>query len=225
MLGMKEDEKCSVFYWRSKRPHDITEFEFRGKLDNPHKMSGWINYMNLARSRDGELYLFCRGDMWTWILHRYDTESQTWTAVKGSAKRMMETAKKTNPTWFKGLGKTTPYYGPSDGFVTSWQPGAYNYCRTWPQLTGRTVRGISFDPTGRMHVALSHLGVSDGGEMKQAPAYAYSDDKGKTFFSAEGKKLQLPLTINPIPGHGADRTVRPAKDYYDVWESLIEELN
>jgi hypothetical protein len=144
--------------------------------------------------------------------------------IKGSGGRMMDHAKNGNPEWYANLGRTVPYFGPADGLVVAWQPGAYNFCRTWPNLTGNVVRGITFDPTSRMHVCLALLGVIEGGEVTHRPVYAYSDDLGETFYRADGERLELPLTHNPIPGHNADRTLEPARSHFEVWTSLVKEF-
>ncbi|MCP4787374.1 MAG: hypothetical protein GY903_05920 [Fuerstiella sp.] len=225
MLDMAEDEKAGVLYWVSKRPHDITEFEFLGKSNNPRRVSGWINYMNLTRSRTGDLFLYCRGHLWTWALHRYDTKQQRWTRIKGSARNMFNAAEKRNPEWSANLGNTVRYHGPADALVEAFQPGAYNFCRTWPHLTGNEVQGITFDLSNRMHICLPILGVGQSGRMTQGPVYAYSDDLGDTFYGAEGKRLALPLTVNPIPGHYADRTIEPARSHFEVWASLVREFD
>ena len=224
-LGFAEgNSRASNMYWVSKKPHDTSDFEFVGHGNNPRNLKGWLNYMNLVRSRSGQILIYCRGDMWTWALHRYDADTQRWTKIKGSAKNMFNAAEKKNPEWSANLGETVPYYGPADGFVVAWQPGAYNFCRTWPNLVGKDVAGITFDASNRMHVSLSLLGVIEGGEVAQRPVYAYSDDLGDTFYSADGEPLELPLTHNPIPGHNADRTIGPAKSYFEVWASLVREF-
>jgi hypothetical protein len=222
-LGIAHGAKRpAAMYWVSKKPNDITPFEFVGQKDNPRTVSGTLNYMNVARSRDARIFLYGRGDAWTWILHRYDAGRRQWTRIKGSARAMMGTAKKRNPGWVANLGNTKPYSGPADGLVTAWQPGGYNFCRTWPHLIGHDIRGVSFDPSGRMHICLALMGVIDDAEVTHRPVYAYSDDNGDTFRSADGKRLTLPLTHNPIPGHNADRTLEPARSHFEVWVSLVK---
>lgn len=214
----------SVMYWVSKRPNDITEFEFVGQQSSPRKTIGKLNYMNFARCRDGKIFLYGRGDAWTWCLHQYDAVKQRWKVIRGSVMDMMQHAEKVNPDWVKRLAKTTPYFGPEDGLVVSWQPGAYNFCRTWSKLTGDDIRGIMFDPSGRMHVSLALIGVLENANVTHRPVYAYSDDNGDSFYSADGKRLTLPLTHNPIPGHNADRSLEPARSHFEAWISLVREL-
>jgi hypothetical protein len=73
-----------------------------------------------------------------------------------------------------------------------------------------------------MHICLALMGVIDDAEVTHRPVYAYSDDNGDTFRSADGKRLTLPLTHNPIPGHNADRTLEPARSHFEVWVSLVK---
>ena len=50
--------------------------------------------------------------------------------------------------------------------------------------------------------------------------YAYSDDDGKTFYGANGKKLALPLTANPGGGNACLRSEENLK-YWNLWISLL----
>lgn len=76
-----------------------------------------------------------------------------------------------------------------------------------------------------MHICLPILGVGQNGRMTQGPVFAYSDDLGDTFYGADGRRLTLPLTVNPIPRHYAGRTVEPAQSHFEVWASLVREFN
>lgn len=213
------DNRPQIMYWVSDRPGDIDDFEFTGQKNNPRSVTGWMNYMNFARSREGRLFLYGRGQVWTWAMLRYDEDSRRWTQISGSASNMLKRAQRENPHWVASLGDTVPYYGPGDGLVSAWQPGAYNFCRAW---SGH-VRGVSFDLSGRMHLEMPILGVGRDGKMTSGPVYAYSDDLGKTFHAANGSELELPLTVNPIPGHNADITTGTFKEHYDLWISLVKE--
>ena len=220
-LGIAKDEsRASVMYWVSKKPYDITDFEFEGQKNNPRKVPGWMNYMNFSRSRDGRLFMYGRGHMWTWAMLRYEEASRTWKPIKGSAINMMNDAKRENPQWYANLGRTVPYHGPADGFAVAWQPSFYNFCRSPSGIC----KGITFDLENRMHLQLELCGVRGGGHVGNALMYAYSDDLGKTFHRADGKRLQLPLTANPIPSHNADQSIEPAKSHFDVWASLVKEF-
>ena len=57
------------------------------------------------------------------------------------------------------------------------------------------------------------------------PTLAVHVDLDETFYSADGKQLELPLTVNPIPGHYADRTIEPANSHFKLWESLVREFD
>ena len=218
-LGVAEgDSRPQVMYWISKRPGKIDSFEFAGQKSNPRSVVGWMNYMNFARDPKGRLFVYGRGRMWSWALVRYDSDQKRWIEIRGSAAGMLRRAKKENPKWSAALGDTIPYYGPGDGVVCAWQPGAYNFNRGWGG------RALSFDRTGRMHVRMAILGVGVDGRMTSGPVYAYSDDLGQSFHAADGKLLKLPLTVNPIPSHDGSTASGPLKTRYDLWASLVKEL-
>ena len=42
--------------------------------------------------------------------------------------------------------------------------------------------------------------------------------------AASGKRLKLPLTVNPIPSHNAGISSGPLKARYDLWIALVKEL-
>ena len=213
---------AEIMYWVSKEPGKIGSFEFVGQRDNPRRIRGWTEYPQFIRSPGGTLFLYGRGNQWTWTLKRYDASERRWTNIHGNAGRMMDQARRENPEWYKALGDTVPYYGPSNGFVVAWQPGAYNFCRPWNGV----LRGVTFDKTGRMHVQLQILGVGREGRMTHGThglVYAYSDDLGETFHRADGTRLTLPLTVNPIPGHDANMEHHSTQQWFDLWISLIQE--
>ncbi len=210
---------AEVMYWVSKEPGSIDSFEFVGARGNPRSFGGWMNYMNFVRSPDGTPFLFGRGRAWSWALQRYDVKERRWTELRGSASAMFARARRENPEWHESLGGTVPYHGPGDGVVAAFQPGAYNFNRAWSGL----IRGVSFDRTGRMHVQMPILGVGEAGRMTSGPVYAYSDDLGETFHRADGTRAELPLTVNPVPGHHAGMDHHSTRQWYDLWMSLIQE--
>ena len=218
-LGVSEgDARPQVMYWVSRAPGEIDSFEFMGQKNNPRSVVGWMNYMNLARDPEGRLFVYGRGRIWSWALVRYDADEKRWIEIRGSAADMLHRAEKENPDWFAALGDTVPYFGPGDGVVCAWQPGAYNFNRGWGG------RALSFDRTGRMHVRMAILGVGQDGRMTSGPVYAYSDDLGQSFHAADGKPLKLPLTVNPIPSHNGNTASGSLKARYDLWASLLKEL-
>jgi hypothetical protein len=158
--------------------------------------------------------------MWTWAMLRYDEDNRRWTDIKGSHMAMLNRAKQENPQWHANLGDVVPYFGPADNLAVAWQPGFYNFCRAWSGIC----KGITFDLDDRMHLQMELCGVREGGQVENVLMYAYSDDLGKTFHRADGKRLLLPLTMNPIPSHNADQTLEPTKSHFDLWRSLIIDL-
>ena len=174
-----------------------------------------MNYMNFARSPDGTLFLYGRDHIWTWGLYRYDATERRWTGLGGSTVNMLNAAKASAADWSRSLGDTIPCYGPTPArvLVGAWQPGAYNFNRSsW---------GVRFDRTGRMHIQMGIWGVGERGRMTDGPVYAYSDDHGDTFHRADGKRLKLPLTVNPVPGHHASMAFHSTRKRFNVWISLV----
>lgn len=217
-LGIAEGEnRPQIMYWVSKEPGKISDFEFVGQQNNPRSISGWMNYMSFSRSRDGRLFLYGRGAMWSWAMLRYEEDARRWVNIGGSHIRMLERAMNESPEWIASLGDTVPYYGPVDALAVAWQPGAYNYCRAWSGI----IRGVTFDLANRMYVQLGLFGVLEGGHVTDAMMVAYSDDLGKTFYRVDGKPLHLPLTINPIPSHNADQSIGASKKCFELWQSLV----
>lgn len=215
-LSAEGDQRPRMMYWVSKEPGNIESFEFVGQRGNPRGVPcGWMNYMNFARSPDGTLFLYGRDHIWTWGLYRYDAEARRWTGLGGSTTAMLDDAKATAPGWSKCLEAAVPYYGPTPArvLVGAWQPGAYNFNRSsW---------GVRFDRTGRVHVQMGIWGVGEGGRMTNGPVYAYSDDLGDTFHRADGTRLRLPLTVNPVPEHHADMAFHSTRQWFDLWTSLL----
>ncbi|MGM0485662.1 MAG: hypothetical protein ACQESR_02750, partial [Planctomycetota bacterium] len=120
------------------------------------------------------------------------------------------------------LGGKVQYHGPGDGLVAAFQLMGYNINRAWPGRV-KGIGGVEFDRTGRMHVQMPIFGVGEAGRMTSGPVYAYSDDLGETFHRADGTPLELPLTVNPIPGHDADMDHHSTRQWFDLWMSLIRE--
>lgn len=218
-LGVSEgDDQPQVMYWVSSTPGEIASFEFTGQKNNSRSVVGWMNDMNLARDPEGRLFVYGRGRTWSWALVRYDADGTRWSETRGSAAGMLRRAETENPAWFESLGDTVPSFGPGDGLVCAWQPGAYNFNRGWGG------RALTFDRTGRMHVLMAVPGVGQDGRMTSGPVYAYSDDLGRSFRAANGRSLKLPLTVNPIPGHNASISSGPRKARYDLWVSVVKAL-
>ena len=64
-------------------------------------------------------------------------------------------------------------------------------------------------------------GVGEGARLVNGPVYAYSDDLGDTFHRADGARLRLPLTVNPVPGHHADVNCHSTRKWFELWTSLL----
>ena len=228
-MGLSRDREDDGYptkmYWVSTEPGNIESFEFVGQHDNPRGIPDvdYLNYMNFVQDNDGELYLYGRinvSGIQSWGMYRYDTDARTWSAIGGPASGVTESATEEDPGWVdhlirqvRGSVPTTP--GPR-ALVWAWQPHFYNYCRAnrW---------GVHFDRANRMHVQVPIRGLDDHLRIVDAEVYAYSDDGGQTFHRADGTKVELPLTVNPAPGHHAGIDAGLTRQWWTVWHSLLRD--
>lgn len=225
-LGLSRDRKSESFpnqmYFVSKRPHDITEFEFVGQRNNPRNIpAGYLNYMNWVQDNAGEMFLYGRinaAGRQSWGLFHYDVETRRWSTLGGQPCDVVNNALEYNPGWREYLHHSirggTPTEPVNDTpVVWAWQPHFYNYCRdTW---------GIYFDKTNRMHLLMMIRGLNENGRIVDAQVYAWSDDLGKTFHRADGSIVKLPLTVNPAPNYNADFRSYRQKIYRDLYMALL----
>jgi hypothetical protein len=225
-MGLSRDRSAGNFpnqlYWVSRKPGDITDFEFVGQKNNPRQITspGYLNYMNFVQDRQDILYLYGRisvGGWQSWGLYRYDVEAHCWSPIGGDAADLIASAKAAHPGWEKSLirnirgGIPTP--GGPKSLAWAWQPHFYNYCRTtW---------GVKFDSSNRMHVHVPIRGLDLNNRIVDHDLYAYSDDGGATFRRADGSKVALPLTVNPAPGHSADVEADGQSQWWTLWLSLF----
>lgn len=225
-LGLSRDHNSESFpnqmYFVSKRPHDISEFEFVGRRDNPRNIpAGYLNYMNWVQDHSGELFLYGRIGIsgWqSWGMYHYDVRTRHWTPVGGDASDIVADALATHPDWKDYLHHNvrghTPIEPGAKSVVWAWQPHFYNYCRdAW---------GIYFDKTNRMHLRMIIRGLDENGRIIDSEVYAWSDDRGKTFHRADGSPVALPLTVNPAPKHNANANSYRQKIYWDVYTALLK---
>ncbi len=228
-LGLSKDKQSknypTVLYWVSKRPEDITEFEFIGKLEHPRNIPvASMNYGNFIQDKNGELYLYGRNDVGiqNWSFYSYDADTRKWSNLGGARADIFTSARKANPEWVQSV-KQSNIYGyrgtmPSEqnqgnpSLSWDWQPNFYNYIRS--------TRGIQFDPENRMYIQIRTYAYDSNKRVREAKLFAYSDDGGKIFHRADGTIVKLPLTCNPAPEHNADIL----KGYNDTWIKLWTEL-
>ena len=217
------DKHPLQIYFVSRRPGDITSFEFVGQRGNPrHIPSGYLNYMNFLQDNAGNLFLYGRINVsgWqSWGLYRYDVETRRWTPVGGDACDVIGSAETHHPEWTDYLVRhirgRTPASPGTRSLVWAWQPHFYNYCRA--------NFGIRFDKTNRMHVRVPIRGLGRNARILDSQVYAYSDDLGQTFHRADGSRIHLPLTVNPAPAHNADMRKHLTQAYWKLWRSLLQE--
>jgi len=221
-LGLSKDRRDqshpTTMYWVSKRPEDITEFEFVGRKGHPQNLPvRSLNYTNFVQDRKGELYLYGRNDIGiqNWSFCHYHADTRRWHDLGGARADVFTSARKANPEWVQSV-KQSIIYGyrgtiPSgkDGEYPSlswgWQPNFYNYIRS--------TRGIQFDPENRMYIQIPTYAYDANKRVRSADLFAYSNDGGKTFHRADGESVKLPLTSNPAPEYNADIL----KGYNEIW--------
>jgi hypothetical protein len=212
-------------YWVSKRPEDITEFEFVGTNANPRDLPAtYLNYMNFVQDNQGELYLYGRTNAWgfqSWGFFKYDADARTWSAVGGLAGGVVESAKAHAPQWMSRLYKQYRGSIPGEGgprvLAWAWQPHFYDYLRS--------TRGVQFDLDNRMHVQIGVRGVDENARYALHNLFAYSDDGGQTFHRADGSPVKLPLTCNPAPEYDAVTTSAMNPLWIMQWSYLASQLN
>jgi len=224
MMGVSRNQQDAAFptvlYWVSKRPGDITDFVFVGQRNNPRNLAvPGLNYMNFASDADGVMFVYGRipvQGIWSWGLYRYDAAAQRWRTIGGDAAAVWRNTIDSAGDLFIQRGGTswTPAPAPDTEkvFVWAWHPNNYNYIRGW---------GLRFDPSGRMHVRMPIRGLGANSRILDHQVYAYSDDKGETFFRADGSRVQLPLTVNPAPMHNADENALQNFEWLRLWMSLL----
>lgn len=217
----KEHEQFpTILYWVSKRPGDISDFEFVGQRNSPRNLpANAMNYMNLVTDRSGVLFLYGRisvQEIWSWGLYCYDATGKRWRAIGGKAADVWRDTIETSGEIFLQRGgrlwEPQPALQEETAFVWAWSPNHYNYIRGW---------GIRFDPSNRMHVRVPIRGLGAEARILDHQVYAYSDDKGKSFYRADGSPVKLPLTVNPSPKHQADENEIESFYALQLWASLL----
>lgn len=193
----------NVMYWVSKRPGDISEFEFVGQRNNPRTLPVYqgINYMPFVKDRNGVLFTYGRQyvqGMQCIGAYRYDHKKRTWKALGDNAPDM----KTLDPVWSDhqimtadvGVIRSMRLSGDHPQTkVLFWDKGTswYGYSRG----------NIRFDKNNRMHLSFPLRGLdSEGKKMESYVLYAYSDDGGDTFYKANGERIaSLPMSAQSGP--------------------------
>jgi hypothetical protein len=72
-----------------------------------------------------------------------------------------------------------------------------------------------------MHLRVPIRALDEDIRIIDNEVYAYSDDGGKTFYRADGSKVNLPLTANPALQHNADMNKHHTKQWWNIWLTLL----
>jgi hypothetical protein len=218
-------------YWVSQKPESIDSFEFVGAEGDPRAIPAWyLNYLVIRKSFDGRNVLVCRinhYDWQSWGAFLYDSETKRWSALGGDACLAYRDATEADPLYSyyaprdyrwrvvdpSSRGHLPEFPGDQKALAWSWSPAFYNYCRdNW---------SIRFDRTGRMHVKVNLFGVQEEGFYHHSKLYAYSDDMGKTFYRADGRPVELPLTSIPAPAYNASLDRNRNGQWLELWLDVL----
>jgi hypothetical protein len=227
-LGLSRVRNSNDFplqmYWVSDKPGCIESFQFVGHRDNPQAIPAhYLNYMVLQQSLTNETYLYGRVDAFgwqSWGMFRYDCAEKQWQTVGGDVYDLVESARRHDPSWLNYLHNNirgSIPLRPSEPrpLVWAWQPPFYNFCRDgW---------GVRFDKTGRLHVRMQISGLDGAGYVRPTSVYAWSDDRGDTFYRADGSRVYLPLTVNPAPEHNAEIAMDNTLQHHDGGQFLTRQ--
>lgn len=225
---IKDDQYPTLLYWVSKAPGDVSSFEFVGNRDNKRNVpvALGLNYMNFVQDRNQELYIYGRiyvQGLQSWGMYRYNTHSKNWAGLGGFAPDV----KKAYPVWSERFitmaadwmalpsirWKNT--HPKSKVLAWSLQPHFYNFIRGW---------SMRWDSSNRLHMQVPMFALNKNNRVENMPLYAYSDDEGRTFYSAAGKRLELPLTVNPGPGNASIRNPENLKRW-NLWVVLLSKTD
>lgn len=179
----------SCLYWKSDNPEDISSFTFYGN-DPEYVIPGiGFTYVTFKRDNEGTLYVTSR----QWV--RNDTY---WSGNPGKLALGLARYNADTKKW-KALGGIAPIdpvqdgWDPNNNKVIFWEPtgkGNTPY-QTWGN-------DIHFDKDNNIHLAtaMNTDNSSNGSNPGSGTAvcYAYSTDKGETWYKADGSQIeQLPL--------------------------------
>lgn len=181
----------AAMYWVSKRPRDITEFEFMGDKPDRCPPGTSFSYYYFDNDNDGVLYFAARvrsglnvggwkPGLIAYGLYRYDTENRTWKAL--GAKR--PGGKYTILAWEDNGSNATAYQS---------MRGDIRFDKNNRLHFATTINADdSFTPSNHVHMSMTHV------------LYGYSDDGGETFRRADGTPIDpLPMRVEEGPDQGS----------------------
>ena len=182
-------------YYRTLQPMDISEWESLGNNPEGGIDSYSVTYPSFFNAPDGTLFIAFRdrmndsygNGMLFGSVGRYDLETRSWTMLG-------------NPV--------TELNSPKVGQALIWgnYGGAFGY-------QGYKIR-CAFSPSGRLHVSWNiskdpaNPDISLASGQHTHVMYAYSDDKGDTWFQADGTMVTPPLgaqNVEPVFDSETDR--------------------
>jgi len=171
---LKKYSNCTIVYWRSKRPLDITEFEYLGNVSARTIPCDQPTYGSFQCDRNGKLFFSCRIRGLTarshvpgfvgYAIFKYDTKTLKWTNIGGTL----------------------------NGRATMLNiKGGHSDVGGWYQLGMST---INFDAQNRLHFAIDWCCLPE----RKGPThvlYCCTTDEGKTWRKADGTVIPMPMTL------------------------------
>jgi hypothetical protein len=176
----------SMNYFRSVRPMDLTEWESLGNSANGGIDSYKVTYPSFFNAPDGTLFIAFRDNlndsyragMRFGAMGRYELETRTWTMLGNEVTELSFPNKVDQALFWDNSG------------------GAFAY-------QGYKIR-CAFSPSGRLHVSWPisknprQPDINIAANQHTHTMYAYSDDKGDTWFQADGTEVTPPLGADNV---------------------------
>jgi regulation of enolase protein 1 (concanavalin A-like superfamily) len=177
-----------IMYWVSDKPEDISSFSWMGKNISRALPGYGFTYLSFQHDMDGELYARCRNRIYKgphrpgemgYAIYRYNTAKKRWT----------------------NLGDKAPSDPSARWNCIIWEDDSHKK-ENIPDFYQGFLGQMRFDFNNRLHVA----GAINNNTQYDAAShiiYAYSDDRGNSFYKADGSKIKsLPIRVESGPAQG-----------------------
>ena len=183
-----------VKHWLSKKPKDITAFDYAcGADSNTGPAGAEVTYPAFFSGPDGKLYhsIRCGKPAMGVAISVLDAKSQTWSVLGASIPRDQLEGQRKNMA-----AKTDTH--PLSIWEDNGEGGYYKYMQPHAKL--------AWDRNKRLHIACSVLNKNTlsakGRHTHTHVLYAYSDDGGKTIHRGDGSEIRWPMRADEGPHQG-----------------------
>ena len=183
-----------VKHWLSKKPKDISAFEFAcGADSNAGPAGAEVTYPGFFRGPEGTLYhsIRCGIPAMGVAISVLDAKTQTWSILGASIPRDQLEGQRRNMAAKTGKHPVSIWEDNGEG-------GSYGYMQPHAKIV--------WDRNKRMHIACSVLNKNtpsaQGRHTHTHVLYAYSDDGGKTIHRGDGTEIRWPMRAEEGPYQG-----------------------